>query len=291
MEKLPPLPFIDPRVLKNPTEIGCLRDTQPDPAAWSRKSSVEPLTPPATTESNCRADQGIVGDVEMPALDSLDTSMNVHSKESLLHPEALDSLDSSMSDFHLRNQSLHPQEEDVTMVAIQSPHPEDDVAREDNASVVRVEPKKSTPHPKEDDNPMVGVEPKESSPQSQEDDNTVVGDLSRPSTPLPKMDDAIVVPVQSSDKFSDRQDDEEGDSMADDPMGLLSDLSDMEEGDVEVPSKNGNDSPQFSEVKGQKGGSKCDVEHKEPESEYEPEGSTSDSSEDNEEGQAIMVPK
>ena len=90
---------------------------------------MEPLTPPATTESNCRADQGIVSDVEMPALDSLDTSMtDVHSKESLLYPEALDLLDSSMSDFHLRNQSLNPQEEDVTMVAIQSPHPEDDVA-------------------------------------------------------------------------------------------------------------------------------------------------------------------
>ena len=85
--------------------------------------------PPATTESNCRADQGIVGDVEMPALDLLDMSMtDVHSKESLLHLEALDSLDSSMSDFHLRNQSLHLQEDDVTMVAIQSPHPEDDVA-------------------------------------------------------------------------------------------------------------------------------------------------------------------
>ena len=96
--------------------------------------------------------------------------------------------------------------------------------------MVRVEPKKSTPHPKEDDNTMVGVEPKESSPQSQEDDNTVVGDLSRPSTPLPKMDDATVVPVQSSDKLSDWQDDEEGNSMADNPMGLLSDLSDMEEG-------------------------------------------------------------
>ena len=236
MEKLPPLPFIDHRVLKNPTEIGCLHDTQLDLAAWSRKSSVELLTPLATTESNCRADQGTVGDVEMPALDSLDTSMmDVYSKESLLHLEALDSLDSFMSDFHLRNQSLHPQEEDVTMVNIQSPHPEEEGAQEDNASMVRVKPKKSTPHPKEDDNPMVGVEPKESSLQSQ-DDNTVVGDLSRPSTLLPKMDDAIVVPVQSSDKFSDRQDDEEGDSMADDPMGLLSDLSDMEEGDVEVPS-------------------------------------------------------
>ena len=157
--------------------------------------------------------------------------------------------------------------------------------------MVRVEPKKSAPHLKEDDNTMVGVETKESSPQSQEDDNNVVGDLSRPSTPIPKMDDATVVPVQSSNKLSDRQDDEEGDSMADDLMGLLSDLSDMEEGDVEVPSKNGNDLPQFSEVKGQKGSSKCDVEHKEPESEYESEGSTFDSSEDNEEGQAVMVPK
>ena len=157
--------------------------------------------------------------------------------------------------------------------------------------MVRVKPKKSAPHLKEDDNTMVGVETKESSPQSQEDDNTVVGDLSRPSTPIPKMDDATVVPVQSSNKLSDRQDDEEGDSMADDLMGLLSDLSDMEEGDVEVPSKNGNDLPQFSEVKGQKGSSKCDVEHKEPESEYEPEGSMSDSSEDNEEGQAVMVSK
>ena len=119
----------------------------------------------------------------------------------------------------------------------------------------------------------------------------MVGDLSRLSTPLPKMDDATVVPVQSSDKLSDQQDNDEGNSMADDPMGLLSDLSDMEEGDVEVPSKNGNDSLQISEVKGQKGSSKCDVEHKEPESEYEPEGSMSDSSEDNEEGQAVMVSK
>jgi hypothetical protein len=225
--------------------------------ARSRNSSIQPSSPPASSEYHFHANQ--VNSLDDNGNDGNATAVSIQSRASPYHQQEDDatlvsvgtvklslnsleddaavSLQSRKSPSHekenaatmvpvqSREASSHPQDDDdATMVPIQSreasSHPQDD----DDATMVPVQSREASSHPQDDDDAtMVPVQSSEASSHPQDDDDaTMVGVSSRDPSPDPSNDDVGMVGVQRKEPSPDSQE-------KDDPLGPMSDLSDLEE--------------------------------------------------------------
>jgi hypothetical protein len=133
--------------------------------------------------------------------------------------------------------------------------------------MVPVHSREASPQPQDDDAAMAPVHSREASPHPQDDDDaTMVGVSSREPSPDPSDDDADMVGVQQRELSPDPQEKDESNSAVgiehNDPLGPMSDLSDLEEDDEGRPS-NGVKS-HSSGVEKAESDSNCVVKSEEP---------------------------
>ena len=120
-----------------------------------------------------------------------------------------------------RASPYHQQEDDATLVSVGTVKLSLNSLEDDAA--VSLQSRKSPSHEKEDAATMVPVQSREASSHPQDDDDaTMVGVSSRDPSPDPSNDDVGMVGVQRREPSPDSQE-------KDDPLGPMSDLSDLEE--------------------------------------------------------------
>ena len=165
--------------------------------ARSRNSSIQPSSPPASSEYHFHANQ--VNSLDDNGNDGNATAVSIQSRAS----------------------PYHQQEEDATLVSVGTVKLSLNSLEDDAA--VSLQSRKSPSHEKEDAATMVPVQSREASSHPQDDDDaTMVGVSSRDPSPDPSNDDVGMVGVQRREPSPDSQE-------KDDPLGPMSDLSDLEE--------------------------------------------------------------
>ena len=205
--------------------------------ARSRNSSIQPSSPPASSEYHFHANQ--VNSLDDNGNDGNATAVSIQSRASPYHQQeddatlvsvgtvklSLNSLeDDAAVSLQSRKSPSHEKEDAATMVPVQSressSHPQDD----DDATMVPIQSREASSHPQDDDDAtMVPVQSREASLHPQDDDDaTMVGVSSRDPSPDPSNDDVGMVGVQRREPSPDSQE-------KDDPLGPMSDLSDLEE--------------------------------------------------------------
>jgi hypothetical protein len=193
--------------------VGC----QSYSKARSRNSSIQPSSPPASSEYHFHANQA--NSLDDNGNDGNAAAVSFQSRASPHHQQEDDATLVSVGTVKL---SLNSLEDDaaVSLQSRKSPSHE----QEDAATMVPIQSREASSHPQDDDDAtMVPVQSREASSHPQDDDDaTMVGVSSRDPSPDPSDDDVDMVGVQRREPFPDSQE-------KDDPLGPRSDLSDLEE--------------------------------------------------------------
>jgi hypothetical protein len=198
----------------------------------SRNSSTQPSPPPASSEYDFHANHA--NSLEDNGND--DNATAVILRASLHHQQEDDATLVAVGTVKLSLNSLED-DGDATVVSLQSRKSPSHEQKYD-ATTVPVQSREGSSQPQDDDATMVPVHSREGSSHPQDDDDATmvaVSGSSREPSPDPSDDDADMVGVQQREPSPDPQEKDESNSTVgiehSDPLGPMSDLSDLEEDD------------------------------------------------------------